>query len=258
MLENIKAFVLDMDGTIYLGNELFPFTKDFLSRVEETGRKFYFFTNNSSKSQQAYIEKLSNMGIAISKEQMMISSHVMIRFLLEKYSGKSVYVVGTPSLLNEFRSFGIPLVEEDPDIVVLGFDTTLTYEKLSRACHFIRNGCIYYGINPDLNCPMEGGTFIPDCGSMARLVEASTGRYPEFFGKPSKYTLNYMIQETGYRPDEIAIVGDRLYTDIAVADQSQVTSILVLSGESTQKDVENGDIKPDLIVKDLSEITREL
>lgn len=258
MLENIKAFVLDMDGTIYLGNELFPFTKDFLSRVEETGRKFYFFTNNSSKSQQAYIEKLSNMGIAISKEQMMISSHVMIRFLLEKYSGKSVYVVGTPSLLNEFRSFGIPLVEEDPDIVVLGFDTTLTYEKLSRACHSIRNGCIYYGINPDLNCPMEGGTFIPDCGSMARLVEASTGRYPEFFGKPSKYTLNYMIQETGYRPDEIAIVGDRLYTDIAVADQSQVTSILVLSGESTQKDVENGDIKPDLIVKDLSEITREL
>lgn len=258
MLENIKAFVLDMDGTIYLGNELFPFTKDFLSRVEETGRKFYFFTNNSSKSQQAYIEKLSNMGIAISKEQMMISSHVMIRFLLEKYSGKSVYVVGTPSLLNEFRSFGIPLVEEDPDIVVLGFDTTLTYEKLSRACHFIRNGCIYYGINPDLNCPMEGGTFIPDCGSMARLVEASTGRYPEFFGKPSKYTLNYMIQETGYRPDEIAIVGDRLYTDIAVADQSEVTSILVLSGESTLKDVENGDIKPDLIVKDLSEITREL
>lgn len=258
MLENIKAFVLDMDGTIYLGNELFPFTKDFLSRVEETGRKFYFFTNNSSKSQQAYIEKLSNMGIAISKEQMMISSHVMIRFLLEKYSGKSVYVVGTPSLLNEFRSFGIPLVEEDPDIVVLGFDTTLTYEKLSRACHFIRNGCIYYGINPDLNCPMEGGTFIPDCGSMARLVEASTGRYPEFFGKPSKHTLNYMIQETGYRPDEIAIVGDRLYTDIAVADQSEVTSILVLSGESTLKDVENGDIKPDLIVKDLSEITREL
>ena len=111
------------------------------------------------------------MGISITKEQMMISSHVMIRFLLEKHPGKSVYVVGTPSLLNEFRSFGIPLVEKDPDIVVLGFDTTLTYEKLSRACHSIRNSCIYYGINPDLNCPMERGTFIPDCGSMARLVE---------------------------------------------------------------------------------------
>lgn len=258
MLENIKAFVLDMDGTIYLGNELFSFTKNFLSKVKDTGREFYFFTNNSSKSRQAYIEKLSNMGIPIAKEHMMISSHVMIQFLMENHPGKSVYVVGTPSLLNEFRSFGIALTQEDPDIVVLGFDTTLTYEKLSKACHYIRNGCIYYGINPDLNCPMEGGTFIPDCGSMARLVEASTGRYPEFFGKPSGHTLDYIIRETGYRADQIAIVGDRLYTDIAVADGSKVTSILVLSGESTLEDVENGDVKPDLIVKDLSEITREL
>ena len=229
MLENTKVFVLDMDGTIYLGRELFPFTKDFLSKVTETGRTFYFFTNNSSKSQQAYIEKLDFMEIKITKEQMMISSHVMIRFLMEEHHGKSVYVVGTPSLLEEFRKFGITLVQEDPDIVVLGFDTTLTYEKLSKACSFIRSGCLYYGINPDLNCPMEGGTFIPDCGSMAKLVEASTGRYPEFFGKPSRHTLDYIIRETGCRPEEIAIVGDRIYTDIAVADGSNVTSILVLS-----------------------------
>ena len=154
MLENTKVFVLDMDGTIYLGRELFPFTKDFLSKVTETGRTFYFFTNNSSKSQQAYIEKLDFMEIKITKEQMMISSHVMIRFLMEEHHGKSVYVVGTPSLLEEFRKFGITLVQEDPDIVVLGFDTTLTYEKLSKACSFIRSGCLYYGINPDLNCPM--------------------------------------------------------------------------------------------------------
>lgn len=258
MLENIKAFVLDMDGTIYLGNELFPFTKDFLSRVEDTGRKFYFFTNNSSKSQQAYIEKLADMGIRADKKQMMISSHVMIEYLQRNHAGRSVYVVGTPSLVNEFKRFGIPLAEEDPDIVILGFDTTLTYEKLSKACHYIRNGCIYYGINPDLNCPMEGGTFIPDCGSMAKLVEASTGRYPEFFGKPSEHTLEYIVRETGCRPEEIAVVGDRLYTDIAVADGSHVTSVLVLSGESTAEDAEKSNVKPDLIVKDLSEITKEL
>lgn len=111
-------------------------------------------------------------------------------------------------------------------------------------------------MNEDLNCPMEGGTFIPDCGSMARLIEASTGRFPEFFGKPSKYTLDYIIKETGCKPEEIAIVGDRLYTDIAVADGSEVTSILVLSGESNREDVEKSDIKPDYIVKDLSEIIR--
>ena len=254
MFEKIKCFILDMDGTIYLGNELFPFTKDFLKKVEDTGREYYFFTNNSSKSQQAYIEKLARLGIQIKKEQMMISSHVIIKYLKEYYDKKSIYVVGTPSLIQEFESFDMNLTEEDPDIVVLGFDTTLTYEKLSKACHYIRNGCTYFGINPDWNCPMEGGTFIPDCGSMAKLIEASTGKFPEFFGKPSKHTLDYIIKETGYQPEEIAIVGDRLYTDIAGADGSDVTSILVLSGESTREDVEKSDVKPDVVVENLVEI----
>ena len=254
MFEKIKCFILDMDGTIYLGNELFPFTKDFLKEVEDTGREYYFFTNNSSKSQQAYIEKLARLGIQIKKEQMMISSHIIIKYLKEYYDKKSIYVVGTPSLIQEFESFDMNLTEEDPDIVVLGFDTTLTYEKLSKACHYIRNGCTYFGINPDWNCPMEGGTFIPDCGSMAKLIEASTGKFPEFFGKPSKHTLDYIIKETGYQPEEIAIVGDRLYTDIAVADGSDVTSILVLSGESTREDVEKSDVKPDVVVENLVEI----
>lgn len=258
MFEKIKCFILDMDGTIYLGNELFPFIKDFLKKVEETGREYYFFTNNSSKSQQAYIEKLGKLGIQIKKDQMMTSSHVIVKYLKEHYEGKSIYVLGTSSLIQEFQYFDMSLTEEDPDIVVLGFDTTLTYEKLSKACHYIRNGCIYFGINPDWNCPMEGGAFIPDCGSIAKLIEASTGRFPEFFGKPSKHTLDYIIQETGCKPEEIAIVGDRLYTDIAVADQSDVTSILVLSGESTREDVETSDVKPDVILEDLSEITKML
>ena len=258
MFEKIKCFILDMDGTIYLGNGLFPFTKDFLKKVEDTGREYYFFTNNSSKSQQAYIEKLGKLGIQIKKDQMMTSSHVIVKYLKEHYGGKSIYVLGTSSLIQEFQYFDMNLTEEDPDIVVLGFDTTLTYEKLSKACHYIRNGCIYFGINPDWNCPMEGGAFIPDCGSIAKLIEASTGRFPEFFGKPSKHTLDYIIQETGYKPDEIAIVGDRLYTDIAVADQSDVTSILVLSGESTREDVTTSDVKPNVILEDLSEITKML
>lgn len=258
MFEKIKCFILDMDGTSYLGNELFSFTKDFLKKVEETGREYYFFTNNSSKSQQDYIEKLERFGIRIKSQQMMTSTHVISRYLKQHYEGKSVYVVGTLSLIQEIQYFGINVTEEDPDIVVLGFDTTLTYEKLSKACHYIRNGCTYFGINPDWNCPIEGGAFIPDCGSMAKLIEASTGRFPEFFGKPSKHTLDYIIQQTGYEPDEIAIVGDRLYTDIAVADQSDVTSILVLSGESTREDVKTSDVKPNVILEDLSEITKML
>lgn len=257
-IKDIQCFVLDMDGTIYLGNDLFDFTQEFLKTLENTGRKYYFFTNNSSKSQQAYIDKLKRMEIDIKPEQMMISSHVTIQYLKKHYPGKTIYVVGTPSLIDEFKAFDMPLVDEDPDIVILGFDTTLTYEKMSKACHYIRNGCIYYGINPDWNCPIEGGDFIPDCGSMAKMIEASTGRFPEFFGKPSKHTLDYIIEETGYQPEEIAIVGDRLYTDIAVADGSDVTSILVLSGESTRKDVESSLVKPDLIRNSLKEITEEL
>lgn len=257
-VDQIRCFVLDMDGTIYLGGELFDFTKDFLNRVKDTGREYYFFTNNSSKSQQAYIDKLAGMDIEIQPEQMMISSHVTIEYLKKHHPGESIYVVGTPSLIGEFQAFGMPLTEENPDIVILGFDTTLTYEKISKACHYVRNGCTYYGINPDWNCPMEGGTFIPDCGSMAKLIEASTGRFPEFFGKPSRHTLNYIIEKTGYRAEEIAIVGDRLYTDIAVADGSDVTTILVLSGESSADDVEKSDVKPDMIVESLSDIAKML
>ena len=218
----------------------------------------YFFTNNSSKSQQAYIDKLDKMGIHIEPKQMMISSHVMIKYLQENYPGKSIYVVGTPSLINEFKSFDMNLVEDDPDIVVLGFDTSLTYEKMEKACHAIRHGCVYFGINPDWNCPIEGGEFIPDCGSMAKMIEGSTGRWPDFFGKPSKHTLDYMIKESGYQPNEIAIVGDRLYTDIAVADGSEVTSIMVLTGEATLDDVAKSNIKPDMIVNSLEDITNML
>lgn len=257
-IQKIKCFVLDMDGTIYLGNELFDFTQDFLNRVEATGREYYFFTNNSSKSQQAYMDKLRGMNIQIKSKQMMISSHVMIQYLKKYYPKKTIYIVGTPSLVKEFKDFKMPLVEENPDIVILGFDTTLTYEKISKACHYIRNGCIFYGINPDWNCPMEGGNFIPDCGSIAKLVEASTGRFPEFFGKPSRHTLNYIIEHTGYEPEEIAIVGDRLYTDIAVAQDSSVTSILVLSGESKKEDVEFSYVKPDIILNSLEDITKML
>lgn len=256
----IKCFVLDMDGTIYLGNELFDFTQDFLRKVTDTGRKYYFFTNNSSKSQAAYIDKLARLGINIEPEQMMISSHVMIKYLQENHAGQSLSVMGTDSLLAEFRRFDMPLAGDGdkPEIVVIGFDTQLTYEKLCKTCDLVRHGAIYYGINPDWNCPVEGGEFIPDCGSMAKLIEASTGRFPEFFGKPSRHTLDYIIKTTGVKPEEIAIVGDRLYTDIAVAAGSDVNSILVLSGESTLADVDKSSVKPTCVVESLASITELL
>lgn len=256
-LKNIKMFVLDMDGTIYLGDRLFPFTRSFLRRVEETGRDFCFFTNNSSKNREAYLEKLTRMGITVPPEKMLISNEVILEWLLENRPNECCYVVGTPALLKDFETAGIVLNDRDPDYVVLGFDTTLTYDKLAKACTFVRHGKPVYGVNPDWNCPVEDG-FIPDCGSIAALVKASTGVQCEFFGKPSPHTLEYLLKKTGMKPQELAVVGDRLYTDIAVTAGTEVTSILVMSGETTPEMLMESKTRPSLVFRDLGELAKTL
>ena len=257
-LSDVKMFVLDMDGTIYLGEELFPYTLDFLRRVKATGRDFCFFTNNSSKNRRAYLEKLSRMGILVPEEKMLISNGVILYWLRENRPGQSAYVVGTPALEEDFKEAGVALSDTKPDYVVLGFDTTLTYEKLRLACDFIRAGAPVYGVNPDWNCPVEGGGFIPDCGSIAALVKASTGVQCEFFGKPSRHTLDYMLKHTGCQPQELAVVGDRLYTDIAVAAGTGVTSILVMSGETTPELLASIQVQPDLVVENIGALAEML
>lgn len=251
-LRRVKMFVLDMDGTIYLGDRLFPFTQGFLETVRAKGGDFCFFTNNSSRNRAAYLEKLARMGIEAPPEKMLLSNGVILDWLQAHRPGESAYVVGTPALLADFEAAGIPL-REDADYVVLGFDTTLTYEKLRIACGLVRAGRPIYGVNPDFNCPVEDG-FIPDCGSMAALVKASTGVQCEFFGKPSRHTLEYMLAHTGCRPEEMAVVGDRLYTDIAVAAGTEVTSILVMSGETTPEVLARSEVKPDLVFADLGQV----
>lgn len=252
-LDNIKMFVLDMDGTIYLGDRLFPFTREFLCAVQDSGRDFCFFTNNSSKNREAYLAKLGSMGIDLPPEKMLISNGVILDWLKENRPEKTAYVLGTPALLEDFAKAGVEISDHAPDYVVLGFDTTLTYEKLALACGFIRGGAEVFGVNPDWNCPVEGG-FIPDCGSIAALVKASTGVQCEFFGKPSRHTLNYILKKTGYQEQEIAVIGDRLYTDIAVAAGTRVTSILVMSGETTPEMLAESTIRPDVAAADLSEV----
>ena len=256
MLKKIKCFVLDMDGTIYLGNQLFPFTPEFLETVKAVGKDYCFFTNNSSRNSKMYAQKLAKLGVAgVGDDDVCISNEVVIRYIKANYEDPRVFVLGTPALIENFKARGITIDEENPNLMVLGFDTTLAYDRLSRFCQFVRDGVDYIGVNADLNCPMEGGKFIPDCGSIARLVESSTGRFPEFFGKPSPHTLKFIVDRTGLKEEEIAFVGDRLYTDIAVTENSDATSILVLTGEGTLDEAINGPHKPDLIMESLAEIT---
>lgn len=258
-LKQIECFVLDMDGTIYLGNELFPFTPEFLKTVKKAGKDYRFYTNNSSRNSKMYAEKLKKMGIeGVGNNDVGISNEVAIRYIEKNYKNPRAFVLGTPALIENFKARGITIDEENPNLMVLGFDTTLCYDRLNRFCQFVRDGVDYIGVNPDLNCPLQGGKFMPDCGAIAKLVEASTGRYPEFFGKPSPYTLEFIKDITGLEEDKIAFVGDRLYTDIAVTENSRATSIFVMTGEGTLDEAINGPHKPDLIMQSLAEITELL
>ncbi len=256
-LKQKRLFVLDMDGTFYLGNRLIEGSLDFLGKLNKTGREFLFFTNNSSRTSAFYQKKLAAMGCYIEEEKIVTSGDVTIKYLNEKYSQSSVFLVGTELLRESFIKGGVRLVEENPDVVVMSFDTTLTYEKISQACTFIRNGAKFLATHMDLNCPTEDG-FIPDCGAMCAMIEASTGVKPKYLGKPFIETVDMIKLITGRENDELAFVGDRLYTDIATAVNNGITGILVLSGETSPQDVEKSDVKPDFVFDSLETIGRVL
>ena len=257
LLDKVKLFVLDMDGTFYLGDRRIDGALDFIHKVKETGRDFIFFTNNSSKNGSMYIEKLAAMDCPITKDQIMTSGDVTAAYLKSKYPGKKVYLVGTPALEAVFREEGICLTEEKPEVVVIGFDMTLTYEKLERACTYIREGAVFLATHMDTNCPTEDG-FIPDCGAICAAITLSTGVLPRYLGKPCRETLDMVLQRTGYNKDEIAFVGDRIYTDVATGVNNGALGILVLSGETKRADIAASEVQPDGVFESLKEMLEYL
>ena len=249
-LENIKCFMLDMDGTFYLGNKLLPGAKEFINYISANNLDYLFLTNNSSKHAELYAEKIHKLGMDIPAEKIFTSGEATTIFLQKKIPQAKIYIVGTYALEYEFRKKDFQLVDEDPDAVVLGFDTTVTYQKFRKICDFIRDGKPYYATHPDLNCPTETG-FMPDIGSFIALIEASTGRRPDIIvGKPNEYIVSAVVEKTGYGIDEIAMIGDRLYTDIALG-KAGITTILMLSGETKKEEVANSQYKPDFIFENL-------
>lgn len=266
MLENKKLFIFDMDGTIYLGNRVFDFAIEFIKKLRADGRRVMFFTNNASHNPDFYIKKLERMGFEPDREEIMTSGDVTIKFLKSHRAGKSVYLVGTSELTEQFVGEGIKLVPNEEasagaqaDIVITSFDTTLTYEKLDNACRMVRNGAEYLSTHPDFNCPTEDG-FIPDSGAIAAFVTASTGIAPTYFGKPYVQTVEMISEYTGLEKDEMCVFGDRLYTDIAMGKLHGVCSILVLTGETTLEDVEKADVqkRPDYIFDSLADVSNKM
>lgn len=259
LLKEIKLFVLDMDGTFYLGDKRIDGALEFVRFVQEQGRKILFFTNNSSESSEAYMKKLAHMGCPISREQIMTSGDVTIAYLKKYHNKKMVYLVGTPALEESFRQAGILLWDEQlfncsrPDVVVAGFDTTLNYQKLERACTYIREGAVFLATHSDINCPTEYG-FIPDCGALCAAITLSAGVTPKYLGKPYQETVDMVLGHTGMKPEEVAFVGDRLYTDVAAGVIHGAHGFLVLTGETKLEDIEASEVKPDAVYESLGEM----
>ena len=257
-LKGVKLFVLDMDGTVYLGDRMIEGSLEFIRAVEKMeDRDYIFFTNNASKVPSIYVEKLHKLGLDVTEDKIVTAGDVCAEFLEVNYPGASVYLNGTPLLEENWQQRGIHLVEENPDVAVQSFDTTLTYEKLDKICHYVRNGVPFIATHMDTNCPTEYG-FMPDCAAMCRLITESTGIEPRFLGKPWKETVDMITEITGYHTEEIAFVGDRLYTDVATGVNNGAKGFLVLTGEATMQTVEESGTVPTCIYDSLGEMKNYL
>lgn len=258
-LRNIKTFLFDMDGTIYLGGSILPGAKQALDVLDKRGIKYFFLTNNSSKAPAYYMQKLSSMGIAAKEEHIIISTHSLITYLKDTAAQK-LFVLGTDDLKTQLAKAGYKIVYEDiPDYVVVGFDTDLNYKDLAQATQHVDAGAPYIATHPDVRCPIEGGKFLPDCGSILALIKTATCKNCTMItGKPGKHMVQTVMDITGENASEMAVVGDRLYTDIALGQNSGITSILVLSGEASRQDIEKSPYKPDLVLEGIFELERNL
>ncbi len=247
-----KGIVMDMDGTFFLGAQLLPGALAFLDFLNAKNLPFFFLTNNTSKGHAQYVEKLSGMGVAVNDLRIFTAGDATIAFIQQKYPHHKVFLLGTESLAEDFRNAGIILVDDDPDLVVIGYDTSLTYARLAKFCGYVRAGLPYLATHPDINCPTPDGP-VPDIGAMMALVEQSTGRKADaIFGKPDPNILIQVGLKMGVDLEDLLMVGDRLYTDIALGNTAGVTTVLVLTGETQKEDLVGSPFKPDFICRDLN------
>lgn len=259
-LRAIKHVALDMDGTIYLGNNIFPFTIPFLKGLSETGISYSFLTNNPTKSIGDYLAKLSRMGISADESEMYTTVIASIDYIRAHHPlVKKLFILGTPSMTEQFLQAGFEAATDSaddvPDMVVVSFDMTLQYSRLCRASWWVKQGIPYLATNPDKVCPTDSPTVLVDCGSICKCIEWATGRKPDItMGKPDPEMLRGIMQKRGLEAGQIAMVGDRIYTDIAMAQNAGAFSVLVLSGETTLEVALESPNPPDLIVENIGEL----
>lgn len=255
-LTKIRHLALDMDGTIYSGKTLFPFTRPFLKILGELGIGHTFFTNNSSKSVRDYVDHLAGMAIGARPEQIYTSTLSAMAHLRRHYpGGKRLFILGTGSMIEEFEEEGFLSRSDEPDLVVVGFDPALDFSRLCRAGYWIKQGKPFIATHPDRICPTDQPTLLIDCGSICAALTAATGRAPDaVLGKPHRIMVEEILRIHNLRPDQLAVIGDRLYTDVAMARTVGAAGVLVLTGETTREEGEAAVPPPDLILQSIEEL----
>ncbi|MBQ1862683.1 MAG: HAD-IIA family hydrolase [Clostridia bacterium] len=256
-----KLFLLDMDGTVYFENELIPGAREFIDTLIRTGRDYVFMTNNSSKSAGLYLEKLKKIGLPADETNIFTSGMAASVYIKQQKSSPRIYVVGTSSLRKELSESGIEVSEDgkgEIDFLLVGYDTELEYKKLEIACDILCRGIPFLATNPDVVCPVRNGRYLPDCATICYMLEKATGKAPFYIGKPRREMALCAVDWKGGNADDCAIVGDRIYTDIACGKNADIYSVLVLSGESTRDDIKKYGIIPDLVVNSVKDLTPSL
>lgn len=256
-----KLFLFDMDGTIYKDDCLFPGVQELFKKILDNGSKYIFLTNNSSKSVDDYILKINNLGIPAKAENFFTSSQATILYLVKNnLTNKLIYVMGTESLKKELSKNGLRITDQysnDIDIVLVGFDTELNYQKLIDVSKILKSNILFIATNPDLVCPTSYG-FIPDCGSICQMIYNSTGKSAKFIGKPNKEMIEMVLNIEGVSKEETIIIGDRLYTDIASGNNSGVDTVCVLTGEATEEDIKTSEFKPTFVLNSVRDMIEYL
>jgi HAD superfamily hydrolase (TIGR01450 family) len=261
-LSEIRHVVLDLDGTLYLDGVLFPCTLPFLEELGRLQIGYSFMTNNNSRSHAEYVALLDSRGIATGPGQIVTSTDASVSLLRRRWPRATrLSVLGTPGCRGDFAAAGFTIVDgaDEPDAVIVAFDTTLAYERLAATASWIARGKPYLATHPDLICPTKEETVLPDCGSICALLESATGRKPDAIaGKPSPELLHHVARQAGHEISKMAVVGDRLYTDMKMARDAGAVSVLVLSGETTREQADAANPKPDFVVADVGDFGRRI
>lgn len=253
----IRGLAIDMDGTVYKGMDVIPGAREFIADLNSKGIPFTFVTNNSSRGREYYYNKLKKLGFDVTLNNVLTSGVATLRFLNEHRKGKTVYPLGTESFIGDVKASGVPIDENDPDIVLLSFDTTITYEKINKAYQFLMGRAEFIATHPDDLCPNETGYDV-DIGPFIQMFESLTKKKAVVIGKPNRLLLDMAASQMGIGAEDVAMVGDRLYTDIKMAYDSGISSILVLTGETSRDDLKNSTVEPTFVLDSVADIIEKV